>query len=72
MAVKRELESALYPYVEKWMKKHFLCFKTGINVGLAYSRVDVLGVRDVGGDLSGEVESIAIEVKRGRTHENAN
>ncbi len=66
MAVKNEgLEAKLYPFVERWIQKHFRCFKTAINVGLVYSRVDVLGVRDVGGDLSGEVESIAIEVKRG-------
>lgn len=64
-AQKEELEKKLYPLVEKWLRKHFHCFKTGINVGLAYSRVDILGVRDVGGDLAGEVETIAIEVKRG-------
>jgi hypothetical protein len=58
-------ESNLYPIVEKWAAKHFGFFKTGINVGLSYSRVDVLGVRDIGGNLSGEVETIAIEVKRG-------
>src|SRR5207302_7792478 len=61
----KEQESSLYPIVEKWMRKHFRCFKASINVGLAYSRVDVLGVRDIGGDLSGEIETIAIEVKRG-------
>ncbi len=47
------------------MKRHFRCFATGINTGLKFSRVDVVGVRDVGGDLSGEVESIVVEVKRG-------
>lgn len=46
------------------MKKHFRCFKSAVNIGLSYSRVDVLGIRDVGGDLSGDVETIAIEVKR--------
>lgn len=58
-------ESDLYPRVEQWMKKHFRCFATATNTGLAYSRPDVTGVRDIGGDLSGEVESIIIEVKRG-------
>ncbi len=58
-------ESTLYPIVAAWMRRHFKCFKTESNVGLKYSRVDVLGVRDVGGDLSGEVETIAVEVKRG-------
>jgi hypothetical protein len=57
-------ESEMYPPVKKWMVKHFHCFKADVNLGLRYSRVDVLGIRDVGGDLSGEVETIAIEVKR--------
>ena len=58
-------EAKLYPIVEKWMKKHFLCFRTAINTGLKHGRIDVVGVRDVGGDLSGEIETISIEVKRG-------
>jgi hypothetical protein len=58
-------EQKLYPIVEKWMKKHFLCFRTSVNTGLKYSRIDVIGIRDVGGDLSGDVETISIEVKRG-------
>lgn len=47
------------------MKRHFQCFATATNTGLLYSRPDVTGVRDIGGDLSGEIESIIIEVKRG-------
>jgi hypothetical protein len=62
---RKRRESELYPLLEKWMMRHFRCFKTGINVGLQYSRADVLGLRDVGGSLSGDVESIVIEVKRG-------
>ena len=58
-------EAKLYPLVEKWMKKHFLCFRTAINTGLRHGRIDVLGVRDIGGSLSGEIEIISIEVKRG-------
>lgn len=58
-------EADLYERVEKWMKGHFRCFATATNTGLAYSRPDVTGIRDIGGDLSGEVESIIIEVKRG-------
>lgn len=61
----RELD--LYERVEKWMKRHFRCFETATNTGLTYSRPDVTGVRDVGGDLSGEVETIIIEVKRGNS-----
>lgn len=58
-------ERRLYPLVEKWVKRHFLCFKTAINTGSLHSHADVVGVRDVGGDLSGEVETIVVEVKRG-------
>lgn len=60
-------ERDLYPNVAKWLEKEHKCFKTGINKGLKHSRVDVVGVRDVGGDLSGEVEIIGIEVKAGRS-----
>ncbi len=60
------LEKTLYPVVKKWMKKQFLCFKVDVNKGLrSYSIADIIGVRDVGGDLSGDVEMIIIEVKRG-------
>jgi hypothetical protein len=65
MPTTRPKESDLYPIVQKWMVKHFRCFKARENIGLKDSRVDVVGVRDVGGVLSGEVEIIAIEVKRG-------
>ena len=59
-------ESDLYPVVKKWLIDSHLCFKTAINKGLKkYSIIDVTGVKDVGGDLSGEVETIAVEVKRG-------
>ena len=63
--MKSDRESDLYPVVEKWLAKNHLCFKTAKNRGLDYSRIDVIGVKDVGGDLSGEVETIAVEVKRG-------
>ncbi len=65
MKRERPKEATLYPIVERWLSRHYRCFSTKINSGLKYSRVDVIGVRDVGGDLSGEVESIAVEVKRG-------
>jgi len=57
-------EKTLYEIVRKWMKGHFRCFKTEVNTGLRTSRIDVVGVRDIGGDLSGEVQTIAIEVKK--------
>jgi hypothetical protein len=58
-------EQQLYPAVERWVKRHFACFKTSSNKGLRHGRIDVIGVRDVGGDLSGAIETIGIEVKRG-------
>lgn len=58
-------EQNLYPMVENWMKRQFLCFRTAMNTGLKHSRIDVVGVRDVGGDLSGDIETISIEVKKG-------
>lgn len=61
-----QLEKEYYPVVEKWMKKHFGCFSTAVNQGLMSGRIDIAGVRDVGGDLSGDVEVVGIEVKRGK------
>ena len=63
--MKRPSEESLYPLVETWLKHHHRCFITGINTGLRHSRVDVVGIHDIGGDLSGEVETIVVEVKRG-------
>ena len=57
-------ESDEYPTVEKWIKRHFLCFKTGVDTGSGYGRIDVVGVRDIGGDLTGDVETMAVEVKK--------
>lgn len=59
------LEKEYYPIVAKWLKKSHHCFKTAENTGLKFSRADVIGVRDIGGDLTGEIETIIIEVKRG-------
>lgn len=60
-----EKETEFYPIVEKWLAKNHHCFKTAINKGLKFSRADVIGVRDIGGDLTGEIETIIVEVKRG-------
>jgi hypothetical protein len=57
------LEKDYYSIVSKWLEKQYNCFKTAINTGLEYSRADVIGLRDIGGDLSGEIETIIIEVK---------
>lgn len=57
-------ESALYPTVERWLQKgRFNCFASGIEVGLKYGRVDVVGISDSGRDLSAHEELIAVEVK---------
>lgn len=39
--MENEKEHLLYPIVEKWMIKNFLCFKTDINKGLKYGRIDI-------------------------------
>jgi hypothetical protein len=44
-AIRRPKESSCYPAVERWMRQHSRCFRSGCNVGLSHSRVDVLGVR---------------------------
>ncbi len=64
---KKPLEKEFYASVARWMRRHFLCFRIAINKGLRYGRIGVVGVRDVGGDFSGEIETIAVEVKRGAT-----
>jgi hypothetical protein len=58
-------EVEYYQPVARWVTKRFQCFKTVTNKGLKYGRIDVIGFRDVGGDLSGEIETIAVEVKLG-------
>jgi len=58
-------ESDLYPVVEQWLIDEKRCFKTAINKGVKYTRIDVIGIKDVGLNLSGKAEIIAIEVKRG-------
>jgi hypothetical protein len=64
---KKPLERDYYPLVARWLKRHFLCFRVAVNRGLRFGRIDVIGIRDIGGDFSGEVETIAVEVKRGST-----
>ena len=60
-----ELEKIYYPIVEKFLIKSYQCFRTKANAGLRQSRADVIGIRDIGGDLTGEIETIIVEVKRG-------
>lgn len=65
ITMKRLKEKDLYPIVERWLSKSHNCFKTAQNIGLKHSRIDVVGIEDVGGRLSGEIEIFSIEVKRG-------
>lgn len=60
-------EASYYPIVARWLKRHFRCFKVEVNKGIKYGIIDAFGVRDVGGELSGDIETIAIEVKKGAT-----
>jgi hypothetical protein len=57
-------EEDYYQDIEKWLKKYHHCFQTGQKKGLKNSIIDVVGVKDVGSDLSGEIETISVEVKR--------
>ena len=55
-------EKVLYEKVEAWMRQKYHCFQSGTNLGFAYSRVDVLGVRDIGGSGSGEILPNALKL----------
>lgn len=58
------LEKDLYLPVERFAKRTLSCWETGQERFIAdVGRLDVLGARYIGGDLSGKCEVIAIEVK---------
>ena len=59
------LESDYYEPVARWARATLGCFAVGIEKGLKHGRIDVVGIRDSGGHLSGRADVIAIEVKRG-------
>jgi hypothetical protein len=59
------LEVSYYPIVARFLQKPHHCFRTQVNAGLRHSRADIIGVRDIGGDLTGDIETIIVEVKRG-------
>ena len=66
MPRKRRLaEKDRYPIIETYIRKRFNCFETVQNKGTKFGRVDVVGLRDIGGDLSGALEVVAVEVKNG-------
>jgi hypothetical protein len=62
---KRPKERDIYGAVQRWAERHFGCFATGVNTGTKYGRADVVGLRQVPGDLSAETDLICVEVKRG-------
>src|SRR2546426_1016687 len=65
MARRRRLpEANLYPWIRTWLLGRG-CFDAAINPGVLHGRLDVVGLRDVGGDLSGEAEVVSVEVKVG-------
>jgi hypothetical protein len=59
-------ESSLYPCVkELLLSEIFGCFKANQRVGTSFVGIaDVVGARDVGGDVRGDIEIIAVEVKK--------
>ena len=59
-------EKDFYPRVAQWAAKSLGCFHTAIDAGLKRGRIDVVGLRDVGGNLSGRSEVVSIEVKHGK------
>ena len=57
-------EADLYEPTERFVRSKMSCWQTRTKAGVAdVGEVDVLGVRYVGGDLSGQSEVIAVEVK---------
>lgn len=59
-------EKDYYPRIASWAEKSLGCFHTAIDAGLKRGRIDVVGLRDTGGNLSGRSEVLSIEVKHGR------
>jgi hypothetical protein len=58
-------ERSLYPSVVEFLGgKDFGCFKTATRVGTSYVGIaDVVGAREIGGDVRGDLEVVAVEVK---------
>ncbi len=58
-------ERELYPGVRRWMVDSYGCEDAHVSVdkGFRYGRIDICGLRHVGGDLSGETEFVAVGVK---------
>ncbi len=60
-------ERQYYEHVEKFLKKSHGCFHTeqtrGLGIDGVNGNIDVVGIRHVGGDLTGDIEVISCEVK---------
>lgn len=60
-------EKDYYKSVELFLRKKLDCFTTHQTIGLGVDgvtgNIDVVGIRHVGGDLRGDIEIIAVEVK---------
>ena len=59
-------ERDLYPSVQRWLSERYECLDTFVNKGITYGRIDVSGIRHVGGHLTGASEFVAVEVKTDR------
>jgi len=63
----RMSETDLYKFVERFLREELDCFDTFQKTGPKYvGYADVLGIRDVGGRLCGDIEVTAVEVKTSR------
>lgn len=59
-----EPESADYERVERWLRRSHRCFASAVNCGTSLGRADVIGLHEIDGAPVGDVEIVAIEVKR--------
>jgi hypothetical protein len=59
-------ERDLYPSVKRWLTQQG-CFASDVDSGVRAARIDGIGLKDVGGELSSRAELIAVEVKWGKT-----
>lgn len=58
-------EKNYYSIVKDFLLKEFKCFYVETEVGVEnVGRIDVVGLRDIGGRYSGEIEIISVEVKK--------
>lgn len=58
-------EKNYYRIVKGFLLKEFKCFYAETDVGVEnVGRIDVVGLRDIGGRYSGEIEIISVEVKK--------